>query len=187
VSNETVQQTVCDYAITVDRSSQWPSLKCCKEAPKYSKSLAQPVLVLATGRGNLPAVRVRTAKMFRFGSNPIQKPDLLHRGGPNPDPYPSTRGFCRVWLDPLVPISGSSIRVILFMVAFRYPIANRKILTLVDRCPFLMYWPPLKSKTSDNCSLPHPENDSQRQVNDCWSCTFGNLSGNWMQTFINEV
>jgi hypothetical protein len=101
------------------------------------------MLVLATGPGNPPAVRVRTAKTVRFGSKPVQKPDPLHLGGSNPDPYPSTRGFCRVWLDPSVPISGSGIRVILFMVAFRYPIANRKILTLVDRCPFLMYWPPL--------------------------------------------
>jgi len=100
-------------------------------------------VVLATGPFNPPAVRVQIAKTVRFGSKPVQKPDPLHLGGPNPDPYPSTRGFCRVWLDPSVPISSSGIRIILFMVAFRYPIANRKILTLVDRCPFLIYWPPL--------------------------------------------
>jgi len=99
--------------------------------------------VLATGPGNPPAVRVRIANTVRFGSKPVQKPDPLHLGGPNPDLYPSTRGFCRVWLDLSVPIPGSGIPVILFMVAFRYPIANRKILTLVDRCPFLIYWPPL--------------------------------------------
>ena len=100
-------------------------------------------LLLATGPGNPPAVRVRTAKTVRFGSKPIQKPDPLHLGGPNLDPYPSTRRFCRVSLDLSVPISGSGFQVILFMVAFRYPIANPKILTLIDCCPFLMYWPPL--------------------------------------------
>jgi hypothetical protein len=68
-------------------------------------------LVLATGPGNPPAVRVWTAKTGRFGSRPVQKPDPLTLGGPNPDPYPSTRGFRRVWLDPSVPISGSAFRV----------------------------------------------------------------------------
>jgi len=119
-------------------------------------------LVLATGPGNPPAVRVWTTKIVQFGSKPVQKPDPLHLGGPNPDLYPSTRGFCRVWLDLSVSISGSGIRVFLFIVAFRYPIANRKILTLVYRCPFLIYWLPLQSKTSENRSLPHPENESQR-------------------------
>jgi len=143
--------------------------------------------VLATGPGNRPAVRARTAKMVRFGSKHAQKPDALHFGGPDPDPYPSTRGLCRVWVDPSVPISGSGFPVGLFMVAFRYPIANRKILTCVYCCPFLMYWPPLYPKTSEKRSLAHPENESQRQVNDFCSCILGNLSGNWMQTFINEV
>jgi hypothetical protein len=86
-------------------------------------------LVLATGPGNPPAVRVRTGKTVRFGSRTVQKPDPQRLGGPNPDPYLSTRGFCRVWLDPSVPISGSVFRVFLFMVAFRYPTVNRKILT----------------------------------------------------------
>jgi len=68
-------------------------------------------LVLATGPGIPPAVQVWTTKTGRFGFRPVQKPDPLTLGGPNPDPYPSTRGFCRVWLDPLVPISGSAFRV----------------------------------------------------------------------------
>jgi len=68
-------------------------------------------LVLATGPGNPPAVRVWTAKTGRFGSRTVQKPDLQTLGGPNPDPYPSTRGLRRVWLDPSVPISGSAFRV----------------------------------------------------------------------------
>ena len=86
-------------------------------------------LVLATGPGNPPAVRVRTGKTVQFGSRTIQKPDPQRLGGLNPDPYPSTRGICRVWLAPSVPISGSVFRVFLFMVAFRYPTVNRKILT----------------------------------------------------------
>jgi hypothetical protein len=125
--------------------------------------------VVAMGPGNLPLVR--------FGSNPIQIPDPLQHGGPNLDPYRSTSGFCQTWLDPSVPISGSSFLVFLFMVTFRYPIANRKILTLVYHCSFLMYCRPVYSKTSENRSLPHPENESQLGVNDFWSCTLGNLSG----------
>ena len=70
-----------------------------------------PELVLATGPGNPPAVRVWTAKTGRFSSRPGQKPDPLTLGGPNPDPYPSTRVFRRVWLDPSVPISCSAFRV----------------------------------------------------------------------------
>jgi len=68
-------------------------------------------LVLATGPGNPPAVRVWTANTGRFGSRTVQQPDRLTLGGPNPDPYPSTRGFRRVWLDPSVPMSGSAFRV----------------------------------------------------------------------------
>ena len=67
--------------------------------------------MLATGPGNPPAVRVWTAKTGRFGSKPGQKPDPLTLGRPNPDPYPSTRVFRRVWLDLSGPISGSAFRV----------------------------------------------------------------------------
>jgi len=68
-------------------------------------------LVLATGPGNLPVVRIWTAKMGRFVSRPVQKPDLLHLAGPNPDLGLSTHGFCRVGLDPSVPISCSAFQV----------------------------------------------------------------------------
>ena len=105
-------------------------------------AIALFLLVLATGPGNPPAVRVRTGKTVRIGSRTVQKPDQQHLGGPNPDPYPSTRGFCRVWLDPSVPISGSAFQVFLFMVAFRYPTVNRKIFTLAHHWPFWMNWPP---------------------------------------------
>jgi len=100
-------------------------------------------VVLATGPGNPSAVRAWTRKTVRFGSRTIQKPDSQHLGGPNPDSYPSTRGFCRVWLDPLVSICGSVFRVFLFMVAFRYPTVNRKILTFAPPCSFRMNRPPL--------------------------------------------
>jgi len=68
-------------------------------------------IVLATGPGNPAAVRVWTAKTGRFGSRTVKKLDPQTLGGPNPDPYPSTRGFRRVWLDLSVPISGSAFRV----------------------------------------------------------------------------
>jgi len=68
-------------------------------------------VVLATGPGNPPAFRFRTAKTGRFGSRLDQKPDPLTCGEPNPDPYLSTRGFSRVWLDLSVPISGSAFQV----------------------------------------------------------------------------
>ena len=86
-------------------------------------------VVLATGPGNPPVVRVRTGKTVLFCSRTVQKPDPQRLGRPNPDPYPSTRGFCWVWLDPSVPIAGSVFQVFLLMVAFRYPTVNRKILT----------------------------------------------------------
>jgi len=62
--------------------------------------------------GNLPAVRVWTAKTGVFGSRPVEKPELLIYGGPNPNLCWSTHGICRVWLDPAVPISGSAFRVL---------------------------------------------------------------------------
>jgi len=43
-------------------------------------------VVLAMGPGDPPAVRVWTAKTGRLGSRPVQKPDPLTLGGPNPDP-----------------------------------------------------------------------------------------------------
>jgi hypothetical protein len=98
--------------------------------------------VLAKGPGNQTAVQVWTAKKVLFGSKSVQKPDLLHLGGSNTDLYQSTHGLCRVCLDPSVPISGSSIRVFVFIVVFRWPIADHKIFRLFYPCPFLMNWPP---------------------------------------------
>jgi len=138
------------------------------------------------GPGNPPAVRVWTGKTVWFGSRTVQKPDLLLPGGPNPAPYPSTHGFCRVLLDPFGPISGSAFLVFLFMVAFRYLTVNCKILTMVLHCHFLMYWQPLYSKQVERHSWTHPENERQWSINNWWSCILGNLSGAWSHVSINK-
>ena len=88
--------------------------------------------MLATGPGNTPAVRVWTAKTGRFGSRPVQKPDPLTLGGPNPDPYLSTRGFRRVGLDPSVPISGSA-----FGVSHLWSHSDILLLIAKDRCLYI--------------------------------------------------
>jgi len=51
----------------------------------------------------------------------------------------------------------------------------------------MRYWPPLVAKTKAINALPHPENERQWSVNDSWPCTSGNLTGNWLQTSINEI
>ena len=79
--------------------------------PQTNNDAPAPPLVLATGPANLPAVRVWTPKTGWVGSKTIQRLDPQTLGGPNPDPYTSTRGFRRVWRDPSVPISGSAFRV----------------------------------------------------------------------------
>jgi len=105
-------------------------------------NLRSPV-VLGMCQGNPPAVWVWTGKTGRFGSRPVQKPDLQPLGGTNLYPKPSTCGICRIWLDLSVPISGSSFRVFLFMVASRYPTVMCTILALVHHCLYLFYWLPL--------------------------------------------
>jgi len=121
-------------------------------ATKFAQSL-----VLATGPGNSPAVGAWTGKMVRFGSRPIHIPDPELLGGPSPYPYPSTCGFCRVWLDPSVPVSGSPFRVCLIMVAVIYVTVMCKILTLVHHYLYWFHWQPLYSKQGETCSLLHPE------------------------------
>jgi len=105
-----------------------------------------PWLVLAMGPGNLPAVQVWTGKTVRFGTRPVQKPDPELLGGPNLHPYLSTRGFCWVWLDPSVLLSGFHFRVFLFMVAVRCTAVMCKILTLVHHSLYLSHLLPLYSK-----------------------------------------
>jgi len=90
--------------------------------------------VLATGLGNQPAVRIRTAKMVWFSPIPVQRPDRMLHCWPNRDPYLSTRRFCPVRLDISVPISGAGFMVGLIMVAFRYPTGSGTILNIERHC-----------------------------------------------------
>jgi len=136
--------------------------------------------ILATGPGNPPGVQVQTTKMVRFSSRAVQQPDPLHLGRPNQDQYLSRHRFCRVWPDQSVRNSGSGFWVFLLLVTFGYPTANCKTLTLVHHCPFMMHWPPLYSKTRETRSLPHPENESQQNVNRFWSWKSGNRSEPWL-------
>jgi len=144
-------------------------------------------VVLVTGPGNLPAVLVPTGTTGWFSSRPIQNPDPLHLGSPNLHSYQPTHGFRRVWLDMSGPISWSAFRVVLFMVAFRYPTLNGNILTVVRHCPFWIYRPPFKSKNGETHSLPHPGIECQLRVNNFWSCNLGNLNCDQLQIVITEV
>jgi len=110
---------------------------------KLSSLMIDQGAVLATGPGNPPAYQVWTAKTVRFGSKPVSHSGPLHFGRPILDLYSSTRGVCQVWIDWLVPITGSGCQVFQSMGVLRHPTANHKIWTLVTHCTFVMYWPPL--------------------------------------------
>jgi len=142
--------------------------------------------VLATDPGNPPAVWDWSGKTDRIGCRTVQKPDLLLLGSANRAPYPSTRGYGWVWPDLSGPISSSAFRVFLFMVAFRYPTVNCKILTVVLHFHFLMYWQPLYSKQGERRSMPHPAYERQSSVNNWSSCILGNLNGAWSHVSINK-
>jgi len=144
-------------------------------------------VVLAKRPGNQPAVWVWTGKTVRFSSRTVQKPDPLLLGRPNLAPYPSTHRFRWVWLDPSCPISGSAFQVVLFMVPFKYPNDNSKILTMVCCCSFWMHWPPSWSECVDKRSQTHPGNERQHSVNDFRYCILSTQSGHWLQRVISEV
>jgi len=145
-----------------------------------------PAIVVSTGPGNLPKVRDWTGGRALFHSITVQERDLQLLGGANPAPSLSTRGFCRVWVDLSGPISGSAFWIFLFMVTFRYPTVDRKLLIMVLHCHFLMYWQPLYSKQVERRSLPHHETECQWSVYNWWSCIVGNLSGTWSHISINK-
>jgi len=144
-------------------------------------------LVLAMGPSDLPVARAWTTNTGLCRPRPVQKPDLLCFGRPNPDQHPCTPGFWRVWLDLSVPISGSAFWVSLFIVAFRYATVNRELWTLVHHCLMSIYWPPWWSKPTETCALQHPENECQRSVTDCWLCILGNLGGCRLYKVRNEA
>ena len=115
----------------------WEGWKPSSKDPEILTTISEVCGNSVSNRSRKPPVdQVLTAKTVWIGSRPIQTPNLLLLVMPNPDPYPSTHGFCCVWLDPSVPMSCSGYQVFLFMVAFRYGTANRKILTLVCHCLF---------------------------------------------------
>jgi len=153
----------------------------------YRKWPSDRVTSVSNGWGNQPTVQVWSAKKVQVGFWPVSWPDPLLHGGPNTNPYPSTRRFCCVCQDPSVPISRSGWTVFLLMVTFRYPTANRKILTLVSHHDSLMYWTSVWSIRVETRWLPHPENERQQSVYDFLSCILGNLSGDWLHIFIIEV
>jgi len=126
-------------------------------------------------------------KRVPFCSRLLQNPDQPPLGGPNLDPFPSTRMYCWVSLDPSVPITGLGYWVFLLIVALPYVTAHCNILTMVSHFPFLMLCLPLYSRNRDTRSLPNPENENQQHVNNSSSCIFSNLSGEWLQTFINKI
>jgi len=81
------ESTASGYAgilVIVDFLTKMATYLPCREVID-SPELA---LVLATGPGNPPAVRIWTGKTVWFASRTVQKPDPLLLGGPNPDPYP---------------------------------------------------------------------------------------------------
>jgi hypothetical protein len=78
----------------LEKSQLWPSYKLD----------VQTAQVLATGTG----LDWKNGLLW-FQTRP--KPDPLTLCGPNLDQYLSTHRFCLVWLDPLVPISGSAFPV----------------------------------------------------------------------------
>ena len=115
----------CFWILPTVRSSGqvcWSPAKPVKQVWWYAQ------IVLATGSGNRPAVRVCISKTDLFGSKPVQKRDTLTREGSNPDTHQSSRRFRQVWIDPSVPIYCSAFRV-------------SPVLSLSDKVPIIVqYW-----------------------------------------------
>jgi len=56
--------------------------------------------------------------------------------------------------------------------------------TKAAKTPIMQYY----AKLNDNILWICPwHNEDQCSVNDFWSCIMGNLSGDWLQPFINEI
>jgi hypothetical protein len=51
----------------------------------------------------------------------------------------------------------------------------------------MSYWLASNAKTIKTGSLPHPKNESQQSIDNFGSYILDNLSGDWLQTSINEV
>jgi hypothetical protein len=136
---------------------------------------------------NLLVVQVWAASTIWFGFSTVHEPYLQHIGGWILDPYLSTGGFYDLPLDLLIPASDSDVWGFLFTVLFRYPTVNRKILTTISHCHYMMHCLPWMYQNKGTCSPPHSGNKSQWRVNAFWSSINGSLSGDWSQTFLNEL
>jgi len=56
--------------------------------------------------------------------------------------------------------------------------------TKAAKTPIMVYY----AELNDNILGIHRwQNEHQRSVNDFWSCIMGNLSGYWLQPFMNEL
>jgi len=53
--------------------------------------------------------------------------------------------------------------------------------------PLMRYRQPLEAKTTATCSLPHPENERQWSINNCWSCLSGNQGIAQIFEYITEL
>jgi len=72
-------------------------VKCRDAATERENQICEALhIVLPTGPSNPAALQVRTVQMHPFSSRPVPNPSPLPLGGANPDPYPSTQGFCWV-------------------------------------------------------------------------------------------
>lgn len=91
------------------------------------------------------------------------------------------------WLKLSCLVPGFAFRVVLFMVAFRYPTVNWIVITMVSQCFFWIYWLRVWVKYDDRPSLPDPRTERHPSVNDLRSCILGNHSGYWLQIVLTEV
>jgi len=150
-----------------------PSLVCSS-----SSSSSLSCVVLATGPGNRPAVRVWTRNARQFGFRPVQNTTRWLLAGQTRTHPCQLAGFAGFGYSHQFEslVLHCSFK---FMVTFRYGTVNRKIVTLVHHGVFSTYWPPWFAKRAYSCTLPHPGNQRELSVNDCWSCIFSNMSGGW--------
>ena len=130
---------------------------------------------------------VGTGKIVEFGYRAVQEPHQLLLRGPSPDMYTSSDGFRWHWLDPSGLISGSSILVVLLIIAFRCHTVSHKTQTMRHHCFFGIFCPPSFSKDGGTQFLPHPGNECQPSIIDFLSCILGNLNVYCLQIVITLV
>lgn len=131
--------------------------------------------------------RVRTGSTVQLFFGPVQTRHMLLLGGPNWDPCPRTRSSHQNCLHPSGPISNCAFWVLHFMITFRHPNVNCKILTAIHHCSLWMYRPPVYWKNTESLYRPHPGSGCQHSIKDIWSFILDILSGDWFQIVIYEV